>query len=61
MKFTEHCWYAQVITVADFHPTECSIFAFATSKGAIKLADLRQSALADEICKSYQEVCMQKP
>ena len=46
----------QVITVADFHPIECHTFAFATSKGAIRLADLRASALADSACKSFEEV-----
>ena len=45
----------QVITVADFHPIECHTFAFATSKGAIRLADLRASALADSACKSFEE------
>ena len=46
----------QVITVADFHPKDCHTFAFATSKGAIRLADLRISALADESCKSFEVV-----
>ena len=48
----------QVITVADFHPIDCHVFAFATSKGAIRLADLRASALADDTCKTFQEVCL---
>ncbi len=42
--------------MADFHPQDCHTFAFATSKGAIRLADLRISALADESCKSFEEV-----
>ena len=46
----------QVITVADFHPQQCNTFAFATSKGAIRLADLRASALADNACKAFEEV-----
>ena len=47
---------AQVITVADFHPRHCHTFAFATSKGAIRMADLRASALLDNACKVYEEV-----
>ncbi len=47
---------AQVITVADFHPRHCHTFAFATSKGAIRMADLRASALLDNSCKVYEEV-----
>ena len=42
--------------MADFHPIDCHVFAFATSKGAIRLADLRASALADNTCKSFEEV-----
>ena len=48
--------HAQVITVADFHPIQAHTFAFATSKGAIRLADLRASALADHACRSFEEV-----
>lgn len=50
-------YVAQVITVADFHPRHCHTFAFATSKGAIRMADLRASALLDNSCKVYEEVC----
>ena len=46
----------QVITVADFHPQQSHTFAFATSKGAIRVADLRASALADNSCKAFEEV-----
>ncbi|EIE21400.1 protein phosphatase 2A regulatory subunit PR55 [Coccomyxa subellipsoidea C-169] len=45
----------EVITVADFHPRHCHTFAFATSKGAIRMADLRASALLDNSCKVYEE------
>ncbi|CAL8469686.1 g9227 [Coccomyxa elongata] len=45
----------EVITVADFHPRHCHTFAFATSKGAIRMADLRTSALLDNACKIYEE------
>ena len=42
--------------MADFHPQQSHTFAFATSKGAIRVADLRASALADNSCKAYEEV-----
>lgn len=46
----------QVITSAEFHPIECHTFAFASSKGCIRLADLRASALADRAVRTYEEV-----
>jgi hypothetical protein len=52
------CARVQVITVADFHPQQSHTFAFATSKGAIRLADLRASALADNSCKAFEEARM---
>lgn len=38
----------EVITAAEFHPTSCNWFMYASSKGTIKLADMRQSALCDQ-------------
>lgn len=38
----------EVITAAEFHPTSCNWFMYASSKGTIKLADMRQRALCDE-------------
>ena len=38
---------SEVITCAEFHPNNCSLFAFSTSKGVLKVSDLRQSALCD--------------
>eukprot|EP01105_Mastigella_eilhardi_P006879 TRINITY_DN18388_c0_g1_i1.p1 TRINITY_DN18388_c0_g1~~TRINITY_DN18388_c0_g1_i1.p1 ORF type:complete len:465 (+),score=132.73 TRINITY_DN18388_c0_g1_i1:71-1396(+) len=46
---------SEVITCAEFHPQQCSQFAYSTSKGVIRLADLRQSALCDRCAKSFQE------
>ena len=40
-------WYAEVITSAEFHPTHCNTLAYSSSKGSIRLVDLRQSALCD--------------
>ncbi|CAD7695203.1 unnamed protein product [Ostreobium quekettii] len=42
----------EVITCADFHPHHCNIFTFASSKGIIRLADMRKSAR----CESYEQV-----
>jgi serine/threonine-protein phosphatase 2A regulatory subunit B len=41
----------EVITAAEFHPTACNWFMYASSKGTIKLADMRQRALCDEHAK----------
>jgi len=43
---------SEVITCTDFHPKSCNILVYATSKGLIKMGDLRDSAL----CKSYTKV-----
>ena len=45
----------EVITSAEFHPTQCSTFAYSSSKGNIRLVDMRQSALCDSHAKLFQE------
>jgi serine/threonine-protein phosphatase 2A regulatory subunit B len=42
----------EVITAAEFHPMSCNWFMYASSKGTIKLADMRESALCDQHAKS---------
>jgi serine/threonine-protein phosphatase 2A regulatory subunit B len=42
----------EVITSAQFHPTECHTFVYSTSKGAIKVADMRMQSLCDSHAKS---------
>lgn len=42
---------SEVITAAEFHPTSCNWFLYASSKGTIKLADMRQHALCDQHSK----------
>ncbi|KAJ8753613.1 hypothetical protein K2173_022854 [Erythroxylum novogranatense] len=37
----------EVITSAEFHPIHCNLLAFSTSRGFIRLVDMRQSALCD--------------
>ncbi|GAM25582.1 hypothetical protein SAMD00019534_087570 [Acytostelium subglobosum LB1] len=45
----------EVITSAEFHPTSCNIFMYSSSKGTIKLGDLRSSALCDQHSKIFEE------
>ncbi|XP_072997939.1 serine/threonine protein phosphatase 2A 55 kDa regulatory subunit B beta isoform-like isoform X1 [Typha latifolia] len=45
----------EVITSAEFHPTHCSMLAYSSSKGSIRLIDLRQSALCDNHSKLFEE------
>ena len=42
----------EVITAAVFHPVHCNWFSYASSKGSVKLADMRESALCDQHAKS---------
>lgn len=42
----------EVITAAEFHPVSCNWFMYASSKGTIKLADMREAALCDQHAKS---------
>ncbi|KAL4579651.1 hypothetical protein LXL04_015807 [Taraxacum kok-saghyz] len=41
----------EVIISADFHPSHCHVLAYSSSKGSIRLLDLRQSALCDNHSK----------
>eukprot|EP00475_Leptophrys_vorax_P013058 TRINITY_DN19444_c1_g1_i1.p1 TRINITY_DN19444_c1_g1~~TRINITY_DN19444_c1_g1_i1.p1 ORF type:complete len:537 (+),score=27.57 TRINITY_DN19444_c1_g1_i1:289-1899(+) len=45
----------EVITCADFHPTHCHMLAYSSSKGSIRLLDMRQSALCDHHSKLFEE------
>jgi len=45
----------EVITAAEFHPTECSTFVYSSSKGTIRLCDMRQQALCDNHSKMFEE------
>jgi len=44
-----------VITCAEFHPIHCNTLAYSSSKGSIRLIDLRQSALCDNHSKIFEE------
>jgi serine/threonine-protein phosphatase 2A regulatory subunit B len=41
----------EVITAAEFHPDQCNVFMYSSSKGTIKLSDMRESALCDQHAK----------
>uniref|UniRef100_T1IIC4 Serine/threonine-protein phosphatase 2A 55 kDa regulatory subunit B n=1 Tax=Strigamia maritima TaxID=126957 RepID=T1IIC4_STRMM len=45
----------EVITAAEFHPVECNIFVYSSSKGTIRLCDMRQAALCDQHAKMFEE------
>lgn len=44
----------EVITCAQFHPHECNLFAYGSSRGIIKMADMRQAALCDQHAKHFE-------
>ncbi|ESN91505.1 hypothetical protein HELRODRAFT_108341 [Helobdella robusta] len=45
----------EVITTACFHPMECNILVYSSSKGTLRLCDLRSQALCDQHAKLYEE------
>ncbi|KAL4194401.1 hypothetical protein AMTRI_Chr05g68370 [Amborella trichopoda] len=45
----------EVITSAEFHPTHCNMLAYSSSKGTIRLIDMRQSALCDTHARLFEE------
>ncbi|KMZ65616.1 Serine/threonine protein phosphatase 2A 55 kDa regulatory subunitB beta isoform [Zostera marina] len=44
----------EVITSAEFHPTQCNTLAYSSSKGSIRLIDMRQSALCDNHTQLFE-------
>jgi serine/threonine-protein phosphatase 2A regulatory subunit B len=42
---------SEVITAADLHPQHCNILMYSSSKGLIRLGDMRQAALCDRSSK----------
>ncbi|KAF6003375.1 protein phosphatase 2, regulatory subunit B [Cyanidiococcus yangmingshanensis] len=45
----------EVITAAEFHPQHCNLFLYSSSRGVLKLCDLRTRALCDQCCREYEE------
>ncbi len=50
----------EVITAAEFHPIECNLFVYSSSKGIIRLCDMRQSALCDTQAKSNNSIFLKR-
>jgi len=46
---------SEVITASCFHPTHCNVFSYSTSRGAVKLGDMRASALCDTHAKLFED------
>lgn len=45
----------EVITAAKFHPQHCNYFVYSSSKGTIRLCDMRAQALCDQHAKLFEE------
>ncbi|MBA0669744.1 hypothetical protein Goklo_029047, partial [Gossypium klotzschianum] len=45
----------EVITSAEFHPIHCNLLAYSSSRGFIRLVDMRQSALCDYSARIFQD------
>ncbi|BFG32538.1 serine/threonine protein phosphatase 2A 55 kDa regulatory subunit B beta isoform-like isoform X1 [Prunus yedoensis var. nudiflora] len=45
----------EVITTAEFHPIHCNLLAYSSSRGFIRLVDMRQSALCDHSARILQD------
>lgn len=48
---------SEVITSADFHPTHCQTFLYSSSRGCVRLGDMRAAAL----CNHYQMKVFEEP
>uniref|UniRef100_A0A5S6QQ49 Serine/threonine-protein phosphatase 2A 55 kDa regulatory subunit B n=1 Tax=Trichuris muris TaxID=70415 RepID=A0A5S6QQ49_TRIMR len=46
---------AEVITVAAFHPFHCNLFVYGSSRGTIRLCDMRDRALCDQPAGVFEE------
>jgi len=44
---------SEVITSAEFHPSHCHTFIYGSSKGCIRMGDMRAAALCDEHTKNF--------
>nr|XP_045047263.1 serine/threonine-protein phosphatase 2A 55 kDa regulatory subunit B delta isoform isoform X4 [Desmodus rotundus] len=45
----------EVITAAELHPHQCNVFVYSSSKGTVRLCDMRSSALCDRHSKFFEE------
>ncbi|KAJ6511646.1 WD40-repeat-containing domain protein [Mycena vulgaris] len=46
----------EVITSAAFHPTQCNLFLYASSKASIRVGDMRDAALCSRHAKRFEDV-----
>ncbi|CAA2992752.1 serine threonine phosphatase 2A 55 kDa regulatory subunit B beta isoform-like isoform X1 [Olea europaea subsp. europaea] len=46
----------EVITAAEFHPFHCNLLAYSSSRGFIRVVDMRQSALCDHNAMIWKDV-----
>lgn len=46
---------SKVITSADFHPTHCHTFLYSSSRGCVRLGDMRAAALCENSMKVFEE------
>jgi len=44
-----------VIATAEFHPSSCSLLAYGSSGGLVRLVDLRRSALCDQSARTFRD------
>uniref|UniRef100_A0A674N4E7 Serine/threonine-protein phosphatase 2A 55 kDa regulatory subunit B n=1 Tax=Takifugu rubripes TaxID=31033 RepID=A0A674N4E7_TAKRU len=45
----------EVITASEFHPEHCNTFVYSSSKGTLRLCDMRAAALCDQHAKMFEE------
>lgn len=48
----------EVITAAECHPHQCNVFVYSSSKGTIRLCDMRAAALCDRHSKCKSLSCI---
>ena len=46
-----------LLFLGEFHPKECNHFVYSSSKGTIRLCDMRQAALCDTHAKRKKNNC----
>ncbi|PIN06903.1 Serine/threonine protein phosphatase 2A, regulatory subunit [Handroanthus impetiginosus] len=51
----------EMITAAEFHPFHCNLLAYSSSRGFIRLVDMRQSALCDRAARILKDEKSQGP
>ena len=47
----------EVITATQFHPSSCHEFIYSSSKGTVRLCDMREKALCDQHAKCKLDLC----